>query len=138
MHSVRIELAKMILVGTRITYQATGDADMFTIYTYQVYEYIYIYVLIIFALLFSLPLVVTQIRGHIAGSSPPLPTTVRAFHFYTSALPSSTRVELCSPTLGALSSLSLLYFANKFKISPDGGIRAHGPTLQVEAFEGYH
>ena len=42
MHSVRIELAKMILVGTRITYQATGDADMFTIYTYQVYEYIYI------------------------------------------------------------------------------------------------
>ena len=27
-------------------------------------------------------LVVTQIRGHIAGSSPPLPTTVRALHFY--------------------------------------------------------
>ena len=26
MHSVRIELAKLILVGTRITYQATGDA----------------------------------------------------------------------------------------------------------------
>ena len=26
-------------------------------------------------------LVVTQIRGHIAGSSPPLPTTVRALHF---------------------------------------------------------
>ena len=24
MHSVRIELAKLILVGTRITYQATG------------------------------------------------------------------------------------------------------------------
>ena len=36
---------------------------------------------IIFALLFSL-LVVTQIRGHIAGSFPPLPTTVRALHFY--------------------------------------------------------
>ena len=38
-------------------------------------------------LLFSLhpiPLliVVTQIRGHIAGSSPPLPTTVRALHFF--------------------------------------------------------
>ena len=28
MHSVRIELAKLILVGTRITYQATGDAIM--------------------------------------------------------------------------------------------------------------
>ena len=27
MHSVRIELAKLILVGTRITYQATGDAS---------------------------------------------------------------------------------------------------------------
>ena len=26
MHSVRIELAKLILAGTRITYQATGDA----------------------------------------------------------------------------------------------------------------
>ena len=26
MHSVRIELAKLILVCTRITYQATGDA----------------------------------------------------------------------------------------------------------------
>ena len=26
MHSVRIELAKFILVGTRTTYQATGDA----------------------------------------------------------------------------------------------------------------
>ena len=26
-HSGRIELAKLILVGTRITYQATGDAD---------------------------------------------------------------------------------------------------------------
>ena len=30
MHSVRIELAKLILAGTRITYQATGDADMHT------------------------------------------------------------------------------------------------------------
>ena len=25
-HSVRIQLAKLILVGTRITYQATGEA----------------------------------------------------------------------------------------------------------------
>ena len=54
-------------------------------------------------------IVVTQIRGHIAGSSTPLPTTVRALHFYyekMSALSSlsSTRVELSLPTLGALSS----------------------------------
>ena len=27
-------------------------------------------------------LVVSHIRGHISGSSPPLPTTVRALHFY--------------------------------------------------------
>ena len=27
MHSVRIELAKLILVGTRITYQATGELN---------------------------------------------------------------------------------------------------------------
>ena len=32
---------------------------------------------------FSLSLlVVTQIRGHTAGSSPPLPTMARALHFY--------------------------------------------------------
>ena len=30
MHSGRIELAKLILVGTRITYQATGDAGCST------------------------------------------------------------------------------------------------------------
>ena len=30
-HSVRIELAKLISVGTRITYQATGDAGIFRI-----------------------------------------------------------------------------------------------------------
>ena len=39
--------------------------------------------------------------------SPPLPATVRALHFYREKmsalrLPSSTRVELCLPTLGAL------------------------------------
>ena len=28
MHSVRLEPAKMILIGTRTTYQATGDADL--------------------------------------------------------------------------------------------------------------
>ena len=38
MHSVRIELAKMILVGTRITYQATGDAARDTIIVLLVYH----------------------------------------------------------------------------------------------------
>ena len=45
MHSVRIELAKLILVGTRITYQATGDAG--------IYEY-YVFFLIL-SLFFCLP-----------------------------------------------------------------------------------
>ena len=46
------------------------------------------------------PLVVTQIRGHIAGSSRPLPTTVRALHFYrekisaVSSLVDSRRIVL--------------------------------------------
>ena len=32
-------------------------------------------------------LVVTQIRGHISGSAPPLPTTVRALHFCRENIP---------------------------------------------------
>ena len=64
---------------------------------------------IIFALSILSPLVVTQIRGHIAGSSPPLPTTVRALHFYRekisalSSLVDSRRIVLL-PALDALSS----------------------------------
>ena len=60
-------------------------------------------------LYFSLSfLVVAQIRGHIAGSSPPFPLRfvpcifiARTFQLF---LLSSTRVELCLPTLGTLSS----------------------------------
>ena len=37
MRSVRIELAKLILVGTRVTYQATGDAEILNIlFSYKV------------------------------------------------------------------------------------------------------
>ena len=43
--------------------------------------------------LFLSLLVVTQIRGHIAGSSPPLPTTVRALHFYHEILFISSLVD---------------------------------------------
>ena len=73
---------------------------------------------------FSLSLlVVTQIRGHIAGSSPPLPTTVRALHYREnisalSCLVDSRRIELCLPTLDALSSWSFFFVAKKVKISP--------------------
>ena len=53
-------------------------------------------------------LVVTQIRGHIAGSSPPLPTTVRALHFFrekTSALSSLVDSRRIVPTHATVSAL---------------------------------
>ena len=66
--------------------------------------------MILFALLLSPSLlVVTQIRGHIAGSSPPLPTTVGALHSYRenisalSSLVDSRRIVL-TYARGALSS----------------------------------
>ena len=68
-------------------------------------------------------LFVTQIRGHIAGSSPPLPTTVSALYFYRekisalSSLVDSSRIVLtharCSQQL-----ILFYFFENKFKISP--------------------
>ena len=79
---------------------------------------------IVFAQLFSLPLiiVVTQIRGHIAGSCSPYPLLFVPCIFiairFQLFLPSSTRVELCFPTVGALNSCSYFIFASKFKISP--------------------
>ena len=86
-------------------------------------------------------LVVTQIRGHIAGSSPPLPTTVRALHFYRkkisalSFLVDSRRTVLTHARRSQ--QLILFYlFLQKNSKSRHGGIRTHGPTLV--AFEGYH
>ena len=68
-------------------------------------------------------LVVTQIRGHIAGSSPLLPATVRDLHFYRekisalSSLVDSRRIVLTHARRSQ--QLILIYiFANKFKISP--------------------
>ena len=65
---------------------------------------------------FSLSLlVVTQIRGHMAGSSPPLPTTVRALHFYRekisalSSLVESRRIVL----IHARRSQQLILFKQK-------------------------
>ena len=52
-------------------------------------------------------------------------------------LPSSTRVELCLPTLGTLSSWSFSSFLLQIKSkSRHGGNRTHGPTLLIVAFEG--
>ena len=42
-------------------------------------------------------LVVSHIRGHISGSSPPLPTTVRALHFYRENISAlSSLVDICT------------------------------------------
>ena len=68
-------------------------------------------------------LVVTQIWGHIAGSSPPLPTTVRALHFYLekisalSSLVDSRRIVL---THARRSQQLILFFFFTFTyLSPD-------------------
>ena len=68
----------------------------------------------------SLP-VVTQIRGHISGSSSPLPTTVRALHFisrrFQLSLVDSRRIVL-SHARRSQQLILLIFSANKFKISP--------------------
>ena len=93
---------------------------------------------IIFAPLFSL-LVVTQIRGHIAGSSPPLPTTIRALHFFRenisalSSLVYSRRIVLTHARRSQqLILFFLLFFANKFKISPrrDSNSRTNNSNIR--------
>ena len=86
------------------------------IYKYDVYILHPIYYL--FTCILSL-LVVTQIRGHTAGSSPP-PTAVRAFNFYREGrfqlfLASSTCVELSAHARQAFSATVGPFF---FKISP--------------------
>ena len=90
----------------------------------------------VFAFLLSLP-PSRQIRGRIAGSSPPsalwfVPCIFIARRFQL-FLPSSTRVELRLPTLGAETFFFTLQINSK---SRHGGIRTHGPTLA--AFEGFH
>ena len=88
------------------------------------------------SLLFSIQ-VVTQIRGHIAGSSP-LPTTVHDLHFnreiFIPLLP-LTRVELSLPTLDALSCWVFFAFQVNSK-SHHGEIRTQG--LILVAFEDYY
>ena len=75
--------------------------------------------LIFFISLLSLPffsvssLVVTRIRGHIAGYSPPfLPTTIRALHFYRRI------ASNCAYPCYALSAVHFFSNANKFVTSP--------------------
>ena len=79
-------------------------------------------------------LVATQIRGHIAGSSPLLPTTVRALHFYRekiSALSSLVNSRRIVPSHARRSQQLILFilFLQVQSKSHHGGIRTHGPTL---------
>ena len=87
--------------------------------------------LIVFALLSLSFLVVTQIRGNISRSSPPLPTTVRALHLYrekiSASLVHSRRIVLIRARRSQ--QLVLLFFGQIISESHHGGIRTHGPTL---------
>ena len=95
---------------------------------------------------FSLSLlVVAQIRGHIAGSSPPLPTTVRALHFYrenTSTLSSLIDSRRIAPIHAPT---SFFFCLQNKKISSkyhSGGIRTSNSRtnaiITIGAFEGTH
>ena len=97
MHSMRIELAKLILVSTRITYQATGDACIFFFFFFPI-PFVFPMPLLISPFYSLSLLVVTQIRGHIAGSSPPYPLRfvpcISIARRLQPFLAPSTRVEL--------------------------------------------
>ena len=86
----------------------------------------------IFALLLFLSVVVTQIRGRTAGSSPSLLTTVCALHFYRerksalSSLADSRRIVL-THTINRRSQ-QIFFFLQIGSKYHHGGIRTHGPT----------
>ena len=89
---------------------------------------------------------VTQIRGHIAGSSPPSPLRfepcILSREDFSSSLVDSRRIVLTHAMYSSRRSQQLILFIVILQInskSHHGGIRTHGPLLiLVEAFEGYH
>ena len=95
--------------GARLRMNVSGTLVLYNCSTLFCFSFFFPHPIYIFALLFFLfLLVVTLMQGHIAGSSPPSPLRfvpciciARRFKVF---LPSSTRVELCLPTLRALSS----------------------------------
>ena len=94
-------------------------------------------ILFIIFRLFSLSLlVITQLRGHIAGSSPPSPLrTVRALHSYRakisalSSLVDSRPIVPTHATVYRRSQQSILLFQQINSKSHHGGIRTPGPTI---------
>ena len=96
---------------------------------------------LIFALLLSPLLVLTQIRGHIRSRlASLLPTTVRAFRFCretTSVLPSLVDSRRIAPTHAWRSQQLIPFLFEQIILkSHHNGIRTHGPTLA--ASEGHH
>ena len=92
-------------------------------------------------------LVVTQIRGHMAGSSPPLPHYGSCLSFLSREdFSSFFRRRLASncayPRKGSKQLMLFFYvFSQINSKARHGGIRTYGPTLLLIvliAFEGYH
>ena len=96
----------------------------------------------IFALLFSLPTSRNSGQGSYSRPFSPLPTTVRALHFYsekTSALSSLVGSCRIAPTRAARRSQQLSFLFSQINSkSHHGGIRTPGATLLIAAFEGNH
>ena len=86
-------------------------------------------------------LVIPQIRGHITGASPLLPTRIRALLFYRekisvlSSLVDSRRVLLTHARRSQHLVRVFRFFLQINSQPHHGGIRTHGPT--PVAFEGY-
>ena len=113
--------------------KALNNSAVINMAEYYNIMYLFFIPFILFALLFSLFLqVVTQIRGHTAGSSPPLPTTVRALHFHhdeisaVSSLVDSRRIVL---THAGRSQQLISFFMQINAKSHHGRIRTHGSIL---------
>ena len=83
-------------------------------------------------------LVLTHLRGHIAGSSCPLRATVLALHFYHEKSPAFSSLVVSRrivPTHARRSQQLILFlFLQINSKSHHGGIRTHGPTVFIAAF----
>ena len=110
-----------------------------------IFYFIFSIPVIIFALLFSLPSIGRRDSdpGSHGRLSSPLPTMVRALHFYRekiSALPALVDSRRIVPTHARRSKQLAVFFVKIYSKSHHGGIRSPGPTLTtvVACEEGNH
>ena len=100
------------------------------------------FVVFAFFSLSLLSIFVTQIRGHIAGSSPRSPLLFLPFIFVTGRhepfFPSSTRVELRLPILYRRAQQLVLFFTNISEISLRRELNSRANAILTTAFEGNH